>query len=135
MQAKTRVKICCISSTQEARVAIACGAAALGLVGEMPSGPGTIHDQLIQEITRTVPPPIATFLLTSRTDSAAIIAHHQLVQTNTIQLVDAIAAGAFAQIRAALPGVKLVQVVHVLDEHSVEEAQQAAEYADAILLD
>ncbi|MFT2008751.1 phosphoribosylanthranilate isomerase [Pontibacter sp. 13R65] len=135
MHFKTRVKICCISSVQEAHSAIAVGASALGLVGEMPSGPGTISDPLIQEIALAVPPPVATFLLTSRTTAEAVVAHHQLVQTNTIQLVDAIDPDVFAAIREALPGVKLVQVVHVQDERSVEEAQQAATYADAILLD
>lgn len=62
---RPRVKICCISSIAEARIAIEHGASALGLVGHMPSGPGVIGDELINEIAKSVPPPIATFLLTS----------------------------------------------------------------------
>ena len=42
-----RVKICCISSKNEAFLAIKHGASALGLVGNMPSGPGVINDDLI----------------------------------------------------------------------------------------
>ena len=34
-----KVKICCISSIEEAKLAIGHGAAAIGLVGRMPSGP------------------------------------------------------------------------------------------------
>jgi len=65
---KPRVKICCISSIEEARLAIEHGASALGLVGQMPSGPGIIEDELIYEIARVAPPPISTFLLTSQTN-------------------------------------------------------------------
>jgi phosphoribosylanthranilate isomerase len=34
-----RVKVCCITSVEEADVAVRMGAAALGFVSEMPSGP------------------------------------------------------------------------------------------------
>jgi phosphoribosylanthranilate isomerase len=131
----TRVKICCISSRQEAFDAIDFGAAAVGLVGAMPSGPGVISDEEIFEIARAVPPPIATFLLTSETNSRAIIAHHGRTQTNTIQIVDELSERNYAEIRAALPSVKLVQVVHVVDESSIDEAIELAESVDAILLD
>jgi phosphoribosylanthranilate isomerase len=101
----------------------------------MPSGPGVIADELILAIARRVPPPIGTFLLTSETTAADIIQHHRRTLTNTIQIVDALAAGAYHELRAALPGIKLVQVIHVMDENSVEEAMTAAEHADALLLD
>jgi phosphoribosylanthranilate isomerase len=130
-----RIKICCISSLEEADLAIRCGAAALGLVGHMPSGPGVIGDDLILEIARHVPPPIGTFLLTSETAVEDIVRHHRITQTNTIQIVDALTEGSYQELRVALPGIKLVQVIHVLDEASVEEAMAAAEQVDALLLD
>jgi len=130
-----RVKICCISSIEEARIAIESGASALGLVGPMPSGPGVISDELIFQIAKTVPPPVGTFLLTSETSAAEIIKHHQRTQTNTIQLVDALSAGTYHDLRDAIPGIKLVQVIHVIDEHSVDDAIRISEYVDAILLD
>lgn len=131
----TRVKICCISSQSEAQLAIDYGASALGLVGKMPSGPGVIEDELIKNIAANVPPPVATFLLTSETRAADIIAHYKKVDTTTIQLVDAIPAHDYAVIRHALPHVKLVQVIHVINEQSIDEALQAAQYVDALLLD
>jgi phosphoribosylanthranilate isomerase len=82
-----------------------------------------------------IPPPIATFLLTSETDATNIIAHHQRVKTNTLQIVDELKKGSYQQIREALPGIKLVQVIHVLDDLSVEEAIKVSSYVDAILLD
>ncbi|MGA0557454.1 phosphoribosylanthranilate isomerase [Larkinella sp. VNQ87] len=129
------VKICCISSPEEARLAIRAGASAVGLVGKMPSGPGVIGDELIRTIAQSVPPPIATFLLTSEPTAEAVIEHHRRVYTNTIQLVDALPAGSYRVLRAALPGVKLVQVIHVLDELSIDEALASAEEVDALLLD
>jgi phosphoribosylanthranilate isomerase len=129
------VKICCISSIEEARIAIAYGAKAIGLVGPMPSGPGIITDELIHAIAKTVPPPIETFLLTSETSAAAIIEHHKKVNTTTIQMVDALTDRQYQQIRTALPHVKLVQVIHVIDENSIQEAIEIAEMVDAILLD
>ena len=132
---KPRVKVCCISSNEEAQLAIHYGASAIGLVGKMPSGPGVINDKLIYEIARNVPPPIGTFLLTSETSFENILEHHLIAQTNTIQLVDAISIEALKKIRIALPGIKLVQVIHVINEESFAEAIQISEYVDAILLD
>jgi phosphoribosylanthranilate isomerase len=131
----TRVKICCICNEEEARMAIEYGASAIGLVGKMPSGPGPISDELIRLISRTVPPPVATFMLTSETSVSDIIEHHRRTETNTIQIVDSLSSGTYNQLRTALPGVKIVQVIHVIDEKSVEEAFEISGQVDAILLD
>jgi phosphoribosylanthranilate isomerase len=132
---KTRIKICCISSIQEAMTAIQMGADAIGLVGKMPSGPGPIPDKLIRQIARSVPPLIGTFLLTSETSADKIIKHHQRTQTNTIQIVDLLADGTYSQIREALPSVKIVQVIHVIDLKSVDLAIRISKKVDALLLD
>jgi len=130
-----RVKICCISSVEEAELAIEFGASALGLVGEMPSGPGIIEDELIFNISKRVPPPIATFLLTSETCPKKIVEHYHKTKTNTIQLVDSIQNNAYQEIRNQLPNLKLVQVIHVINEKSVNEAIEKADFVDALLLD
>lgn len=130
-----RIKICCIASENEARMAIECGASAIGLVARMPSGPGPISDDLIKQIAKTVPPPIATFMLTCETSVKEIIEHHHRTSTNTIQIVDSLSAGTYFQLKAALPSVKIVQVIHVIDERSVDEAIEISEMVDAILLD
>jgi phosphoribosylanthranilate isomerase len=132
---KPKVKICCISSVAEAQLAIKYGAEAIGLVGQMPSGPGIISDEMIYDIAKTVPREISTFLLTSETKATDIITHYNKVHTSTIQLVDALAIGEYEIIRKALPHVKLVQVIHVIDQNSVKEAMAISQYVDAILLD
>ena len=130
-----RIKICCISSENEAKTAIEFGASAIGLVARMPSGPGPISDELIRQIADTIPPPVATFLLTSETTVRKIIEHHNRTKTNTIQIVDSLLSGTYSQLKTALPCVKIVQVIHVIDERSVDEAIGISEMVDAILLD
>jgi phosphoribosylanthranilate isomerase len=130
-----RVKICCISSVDEAALAVACGASALGLVSSMPSGPGVISDELIAEIAATVPPTIGTFLLTSRQRVTDIIEQQRFCQTNTIQICDHLTQGTHRDLKEALPGISVVQVVHVTGPKSVEEAARVAPQVDAILLD
>jgi len=132
---KVRIKICCISSIPEAITAIENGADAIGLVGKMPSGPGPIPDELIRQIAQVIPPPVATFLLTSETTASGIIKHHSRTNTNTIQIVDLLSDGTYSQIKEALPSVKIVQVIHVIDSKSVDLAIRLSENVDALLLD
>ena len=113
---RPRVKICCIMSESKAEIAVAHGASALGLVAEMPSGPGVIPDAEIARIARRVPPGVTTVLLTSRRDPASIVAHQRATGTSVIQLVDTLRAGSHEDLRAALPGIELMQVIHVSGE-------------------
>lgn len=129
------VKICCIANREEAALAMSLGASALGLVSAMPSGPGPIADELIAEIAAAVPPPIATFLLTCRQDADSIIGQHALCRTTTLQLVDSVPHAELRKLRLHLPGIRLVQVIHVTGEESIEESREAAPLVDALLLD
>lgn len=130
-----RIKICCIGSVAEAQLAVAHGASALGLVSEMPSGPGVIPDDQISAIAATVPKFIGTFLLTSRTESAPIIEHIRRCGTNTVQLVDAVGENVYQDLRRELPDIRIVQVVHVTGDAAIEEARRIAGRVDALLLD
>ncbi|MBV6621922.1 MAG: phosphoribosylanthranilate isomerase [Rivularia sp. (in: Bacteria)] len=132
---KPRIKICCISSIKEAWTAINYGASVLGFVSHMPSGPGIISETLITEIVAQIPPPIATFLLTSSQDNQEIIQQIKRCGTNTVQICDKIKSGSYQGIREALPGVSIVQVIHVTSEESINEATEIAPFVDAILLD
>jgi phosphoribosylanthranilate isomerase len=129
------VKICCIRSVTEAWMAIRHGASALGLVSEMPSGPGVIAEETIAEIARIVPPGVGSFLLTSRRDVASIIEQQRRLRVSTLQICDRLTRGSHRDLRAALPGIGIVQVVHVVGPESVAEAIGVAPEVDAILLD
>ncbi len=130
------VKVCCIADLAEARFAFEAGAAALGLVSAMPSGPGVISDERVAEVAQAMRgQPVRTFLLTARTGAAAIAEQHRRCGTTTLQLVDHVLVPELQQLRALCPGVELVQVIHVLGEASVAEALAAAPWVDALLLD
>ena len=129
------VKICCISSVEEAALAVQYGASALGLVSAMPSGPGPISEELITEIITYIPAGIASFLLTSRQDTETIVAQQKKTKANTLQLVDSVSFEVYKKLRIELPGVSIVQVIHVVDPTSIDEARSIAPFVDMILLD
>jgi phosphoribosylanthranilate isomerase len=117
------------------RTAVECGASAVGLVSEMPSGPGVIEEELIAEIAARVPPTVATFLLTCKQDADSIVEQQRRCRVNTLQLCDRVEPDVYVELRARLRGVSIVQVVHVRGEESFEEALSVARHVDAILLD
>ena len=132
---RPRVKICCINSIEEAWIAIEHGASALGLVSEMPSGPGVISEELIAEIAAALPPAIGSFLLTCKQDIDSIIDQQRRLGVNTIQICDRLESGTHIDLRQALPGISIVQVIHVRGPESVAEAHSMDPHVDAILLD
>ena len=141
MSTRPIIKICCIASVEEALLAVNAGAAVLGLVSSMPSGPGVISDERIAEIAAAVADvadvalPTETFLLTALTDAQTIAAQHRAAGTTALQLVDQVPSEHLQRLRRLCPGVKLVQVIHVLGDESIGQARAAAPYVDALLLD
>lgn len=131
----TQVKVCCIASVAEAELAVRHGAAAIGLVSAMPSGPGPIDETEIAAITPHVPSEVMTLLLTALTDPAAIIDQQRRCGVTGIQLVDRLESAARRELRRVLPTIQLVQVVHVLGQESIDEALSVASEVDALLLD
>ncbi len=131
-----RIKICCIADESEARLALAHGAVALGLVSAMPSGPGVIDDATVARVAAAVrAEPVRSFLLTARTRADDIATQHAAAGTTTLQLVDHVPHAELQALRLRCPGVELVQVVHVTGEASLAEAVAVAPWVDALLLD
>ena len=131
----TRVKICCIQSIEEAWLAIDCGASAIGLVSQMPSVPGVISEDLIAEIATEIPLGVTSVLLTSQQNPALIIEQHQRCKTNAIQLVDRLSLIIPKKWQEAMPGVDIIQVIHVTGKESIDEAISVAPFVNGILLD
>ena len=132
---KPKVKICCIQSIEEAELAIKYGASAIGLVSEMPSGPGVISEDLIEKIAAAVPSTIDTFLLTSKTNADSIIEQHRKCKTTTLQIVDRVKTNVLIKLKQELPTIRLIQVIHVIGDESITEAKKVAQFVDALLLD
>jgi phosphoribosylanthranilate isomerase len=132
---RTRVKICCIADPAEAAMAVAAGADAVGLVGEMPSGPGVIDDAMARHIAADVPPGVSRVLLTSRRTARAIAEHAVYCGVDTVQIVAPIDPVEAAGLAALLPGVRLMQVIHVEDETAPDMVERYAGHVHAFLLD
>jgi phosphoribosylanthranilate isomerase len=131
----TLLKVCCIASIEEAELAVAHGASAIGLVSAMPSGPGVVDDEIIREVAAWARGRARSFLLTSRTDPAAIAEQVHDLRPDTVQLVDALPEGAHATLRRLAPTGRIVQVIHVRSPADVDDALRLAPVVDELLLD
>jgi len=100
----------------------------------MPNGAG-LPEKKIAEITASVPPPIGTFLLTSKRAAGDVVAQQRRCRTNTVQLCSRLESGSYEELRRGMPGVSIVQTVYVTDETALQEAVQIAPYVDALLLE
>ena len=87
--------------------------------------------ELAQLISRKMPQivefignRVETFLLTCKTVASEIVEEHAQVASSTIQLVDAVYIPNYQSLRATLKDVKLVQVVHIMDESVIELAKK-----------
>lgn len=132
---KTRVKVCCIRTVDEAQAAIAAGVDAIGFVAQRPPSPRTIPDGDIAAIIRQIPPSIATFLLTAEQTADAISAHIRGIQPSTIQLLHHLDPQESAKLADIEPAVRRVQVVHVEGCASLDLIPHYAPFVDAFLLD
>lgn len=132
---KVRIKVCCIASIEEARLATKYGVDALGLVGQMPSGPGVITNDLARKIASATPPTVETFLLTSHESGDAIADHVEYCGTTTVQIVRHIDTSEYAAIIERLPAVKRVQVIHVEDDSAIDLVHRYEPFVHAFLLD
>ena len=116
-------------------MAIRYGASALGLVSQMPSGPGVIDLKEIRAIASNIPPGVGSFLLTSSTNPEKIISQHHYCRTSVIQLVARLEKKNYQKLKVNLPGIRLVQVIHVENENALDEAMKLQDTVDALLLD
>lgn len=132
---RTRIKICCMASREEVQLAIRAGADAVGFVGPMPSGSHSIDDGAIAQLAALVPPPIATFLLTSEASAAGIARHIERTHTSTVQIVSGITTPEAAKLAQLLPATRRVLVVHVENESVLDLIEGYAPHVHAYLLD
>lgn len=132
---RPRFKVCCIATVEEAVLAVNHGANAIGLVSEMPSGPGVISDDRIEEIASQVPPGVSTFLLTSSRKVDEIVGQQRRFGVDTIQLCDDLPPEDILELRRLTPGISIVQVIHIVGDEAIDQARMAARAAHALLLD
>jgi phosphoribosylanthranilate isomerase len=124
-----------MTSLEEAQLAIRAGADAVGFVGVRPVSPRAIDDQAIAAIAALVPPPVATFLLTSECTAAGVARHVLATGASTVQLVSHLSPSESEQLPKLLPTTRRVQVIHVESASALDLIDQYAPHVHAFLLD
>ncbi|MEM0923705.1 MAG: phosphoribosylanthranilate isomerase, partial [Pseudomonadota bacterium] len=135
LMVRVKVKICCMADPGEAAMAAAAGAEYIGLVGPMPSGPGTLTLEDAAEIARSAPPSATPVLLSSATTALDLVREAEAAGAGVIQIVQHVSPGIHAELVAQAPGLECWQVIHVEDRTAVDLIRSFDEQPDAFLLD
>jgi phosphoribosylanthranilate isomerase len=131
-----RVKICGITTLDDAWAAIDLGADGLGfLVGLLYESEDEVSADAAGKIVESLPPFVSTTLVTHRADPAEVGELLSRARAQVVQLHGPYPPAQIPTLRDAFPGVKIVKAVHVDGEGSIAAAVTAARYADAVLLD
>ena len=129
------IKICGMQSTAEVEIAMAAGATCVGFVGEGLTPPGCLSDEAVLEIVGAIEDRKSIVLLTPHSTVAAVVAQQRRVGAGALQLCRPFGREALLALRQSLPGVQLIQVVHMGDLGGLERARAVAGIAEVGLLD
>jgi phosphoribosylanthranilate isomerase len=132
---RTRIKVCCIASADEARLAIKAGADALGFICAGRAITRTIADSTVADITKMSPPGVSTFLVTNEQTADAIAAHVRRTHPTTVQILSPIDPAESARLAELEPHLRRVQVVHVESRAPLEMIPVYGPYVHTFLLD
>lgn len=132
---RTQIKICCMASVGEAQLAIRAGADAVGFVCAIPTSRRSIDIESVAPIVSAVPPPTATFLLTTQTTAQDIAEQVLAAGVSTVQILARLNLSESKKLANLLPETQRVQVVHVENETAVEMIEPYAPYVHGFLLD
>lgn len=137
-------KVCCIRTADEMEQAKEAGATWAGLVGAMPSGPGPLPDERIRAMVPGVPGGITPVLLTARATAGEIAGHLEATglaarlrrgRSVGVQLVRHLDAPVRRELKELLPGLAVLQVLHVDGPAALDRMEGLARHADLLLLD
>jgi len=131
---RTQIKICCIATLEEARLAINAGADAVGFVG-VDNSPRAMKLSTIAAITAQLNQDTATFFLTAESSAESIAQQVIAAGATTVQLASYLTVRELEKLRAVLPETKRVQVIHVENESALDLVAQNAPYVHSFLLD
>ncbi len=115
--------------------AVAAGADLVGLVGPMPSGPGTLSLEEAAQLARSVPDGVQAVFLSSSTSKQNLARDLHFVRPHTIQIVRHVSRDVHAFLASAFPGVRRLQVVHVEGPEAVNLIKEYGDTPDGFLLD
>lgn len=132
-----RAKICGLRSGADVAVAVAAGADAVGfLCGLTHHSEDALDPDVARDLAALVPPYVNRVLVTQLTEAEEILALAEHLAVDTIQLHGLVDQQAAEAVQAEWYG-RLVRVVHVSDDlrAALDQAREAAQFCDALLLD
>lgn len=132
---RTRIKICCLRSVEEARLAIAAGADAIGFIGVSPPTPRTIADARIAGIVALMPAPVETVLVTAARTADELSAQIRRTRPTTVQILHPIHPDESARLAQIKPDIRRVQAIHVEGPEVLDLIPVYAPQVHAFLLD
>jgi len=134
-----KTKICGINTWENAKIALECGADALGfLVGITHLAEDKIEVEDAKCIIDRLPPFVSTVAVTHLQDADKIIEMCKFLGVTTVQIHDYISPEAVKYCAKELTGMKIIKAVHVIDgdkEGTIKMAHSFEGVADALLLD
>lgn len=134
-----KVKICGIRRKKDAIMAAYLGADAVGvLIGRKHPSPDFVDIETAIGIIDALPPFCAAVIVTHLTDTGEILEIIDAVRSvgvNTLQLHGDNTPDDITTIRNAVPRLKIIKAINVVDERSIDEAGKYVDLVDALALD
>lgn len=139
---RTRVKICGVSTVEQAKKIVSLGADAIGLLAAIDvNGEGIKRGEITKETARDIvsslPPFVDSVLITSYKDIRKIVEACKFIGNRTIQIsrFNDINESEVKTLRKELPYIKIINVIHMSDKLAIEKVKSIETFSDAILLD
>jgi phosphoribosylanthranilate isomerase len=131
-----RVKICGITSPEEARLAERLGAHAVGLlVGRVHASADFVEPAVAGLIARSLPPFVAAVLVTHVDEPDELVRLASEVPCPVVQLHSDLDGAALRELRPRLDPRKIIGKVSVEDATALDRAREIEPFVDAIVLD
>ncbi len=131
-----RIKFCGTASLADMRCAIDAGCDAVGFImGVTHESSDVVTPAKAAEMVRLLPPFIEPVAVTHLQDTEDIVRLVKDSHCTTLQVQDTVEPSELDCIRDALPYVRIIKAVHVMDESAITTAKRYEPYADALILD
>lgn len=136
MNPAVRVKICGIGTTDDLAAAVTAGADAIGLiVGTTHLSEDELDIEQAQRLAAATPVFVSTVLVTHLTEAYRICELADLLGVDAIQAHGNLTPTAARELWQHRRTRRIIRTVHVTGEHSIDAATNAADTADALLVD
>ncbi|ADD03662.1 N-(5'-phosphoribosyl)anthranilate isomerase [Natrialba magadii ATCC 43099] len=128
----TRVKICGLTNADDLQTAVDAGADAVGVICDVPvDSPREVAVQEARDLVANVPPFVTSVLVTMPETPAAAAELAATVEPDALQIHGSLEPAALESVREQTS----TELIYAVDSQAVDEAEDAAAAADALLVD